>query len=57
MMLLPCSVCRLVDGDTTPKPVSYCGRCQAHLCERCFHSATRRTRAAILRKIEEWKSR
>jgi len=57
LKLLPCTVCRLLDEDTTPKPVYYCTRCQAYLCETCYHSATRRARAMIRMKIEEWKSR
>jgi hypothetical protein len=44
-----CDVCALVDGDRTPKPVTYCDRCKANLCAVCHRSVVRRARAMMLR--------
>lgn len=46
-----CEVCWLLDGDSSPKPVSYCTVCQAWICGRCLHDAVRRLRAAAIKRL------
>jgi hypothetical protein len=46
-MIRPCDVCRHLDGDATPKPVTYCPACDAYLCAPCRQDPARRARAAI----------
>lgn len=46
-----CDVCALVDGDRSEKDVAYCGRCDAHMCERCRKSTARRAAAMIKRGL------
>jgi hypothetical protein len=46
----PCDVCRLAQGDTTPKEgVTYCGRCDAFLCPACRRRYDLRAIAALKR--------
>ena len=44
-MTAPCDVCRILDGDETPKEVTYCHLCDAHLCKRDRKSFIRRALA------------
>lgn len=46
-----CEVCRLVDGDDSPKVVRWCDFCRAWICDGCWGDWKRRTRAAIRRRI------
>ena len=46
----PCDVCRLAQGDSTPKEgVSYCGRCGAWICPECRRRYDLRAIAALKR--------
>lgn len=47
-----CDVCRLNDHDTTDKWCSYCGLCDAWICDDDLSKWGRRTLAAIKRKLE-----
>ncbi len=42
-----CECCRRLDNATQPKPVTWCGLCQAWLCDRCRGDLFRRARAAL----------
>lgn len=42
-----CECCRRLDNDAQPKPVTWCGLCQAWLCGRCRGDLFRRARAAL----------
>jgi hypothetical protein len=45
-----CDVCRLAQGDATPREgVSYCGRCGAWICPECRRRYDRRAIAALKR--------
>lgn len=45
-----CDVCRLAQGDPTPKEgVTYCGRCAAWICPACRQRYDRRVIAALKR--------
>lgn len=46
-----CDVHRLLEGDTTLRPVAYCKFCNANLCQPCSKSPLRRARAAALKAI------
>lgn len=43
--LRPCTVCWLLDNDTSFKKCRWCAVCQAWLCERCEKDFLRRIRA------------
>lgn len=46
----PCDVCRLAQGDTTPREgVTYCGRCGAWICPACRGRYDLRAIAALKR--------
>ena len=45
-----CDVCRLLDGDSSPKPCAYCAGCRAWVCERDLGRWDRRARAAVMRR-------
>jgi hypothetical protein len=47
-----CDVCRLLDFDTTSKQCSYCGLCDAWICQSCNPQWGRRLKAAVKRKLE-----
>ena len=47
-----CDVCRLLEGNSSPKPCTYCSLCDAHICGACFRNWPRRIRAAVLRRLE-----
>lgn len=48
-----CDVCLLVDGDRrADKPISWCERCQAWICDACRRDWIRRGEAWIKRKAE-----
>lgn len=44
-----CDVHQLLEGDTTPRAVKYCSRCDAYICEECRTSTSKRARAAFKR--------
>lgn len=46
-------MCDLLDGDRSPKPVIYCGFCDAWLCDRCKQDMARRARAAAARVVQK----
>lgn len=52
-MIAKCDVCDLVDGDYSEKNVTYCPRCDANLCQRCFWNPIRRARAALIRGLTQ----
>jgi hypothetical protein len=43
----PCTVCIVLDHDTSEKLVSYCAMCDAYLCDRCRSDMGRRARAFL----------
>ena len=46
----PCDVCRLAQGDSTPREgVTYCGRCGAWICPSCRRRYDLRAIAALKR--------
>jgi hypothetical protein len=46
----PCDVCRLAQGDSTPREgVTYCGRCEAWICPACRRRYDLRAIAALKR--------
>jgi hypothetical protein len=45
----PCDVCRLVDGDVTPKQVEWCNFCKAWLCDNDKWNLPRRAKAMTIR--------
>lgn len=47
-----CDVCRLVDGDMTPKNCSYCGLCDSWICPEDQNRWDRRARAFLRRRLE-----
>ena len=51
--LAVCDVCRLIDGDTTPKVCFYCGACDSEICAADSNHWGRRAQAAALRKLEQ----
>ena len=54
----PCDVCRLAQGDGTPKDgVTYCGRCGAWICPACRRRYDLRAIAALKRGREPEKGR
>lgn len=48
-MTAPCDVCKILDGDDTPKEVTYCHLCNAHLCAKDRKSIVRRLMAMTRR--------
>jgi hypothetical protein len=44
----PCDVCRLVDGDVTPKKCFYCSFCKAWLCDNCKWHLPKRGKAMTI---------
>ena len=46
-----CDVCRIVDGDLSPKEVQYCDFCKAWICKRCESNIPKRALAAAMQKI------
>lgn len=53
--LRACEVCKQLDDDTTPKPVRYCGMCEAWMCEPCRQAFwTRRVPAALVKGLFGW---
>jgi len=48
--LVPCEVCKRLDDDWTPKECSYCGICDAWMCESDAKNMIRRTRAMLAGK-------
>lgn len=48
-----CDVCRLVDGDLSPKVCFYCSSCDSEICIEDSDRFTRRALAAMLRKEEQ----
>ena len=47
-----CDVCRLLDFDVSKKLCSYCGLCDAFICEKDSSNWGRRLLAAAKRKLE-----
>ena len=47
-----CDVCLLLDSDERLKPVMWCEKCQAYLCDTCRPNAWRRFRAAWKRRLQ-----
>lgn len=47
-----CDVCRLLDGDITPKICFYCGFCDSHICDADGLRWDRRARAFWKRRVE-----
>lgn len=45
-----CDVCFGINGDTSAKPVYYCSRCDALICEYCDKKYLRRGIAAVRKK-------
>ena len=45
-----CDVHRLVDKDTTLRPVKYCPMCEAYICAECENNWIKRGIAAVLNK-------
>lgn len=43
-----CDVCKLVNGDTSIKEVSFCNVCKKWICKKCSNRWDRRTIAAFL---------
>ena len=43
-----CKVCELVNGDKTPKRVTWCDKCSAYICKECFDDWPKRAKAAAL---------
>ena len=50
--LVPCDVCRLLDGDLTPKNCFYCAFCDSNICQEDGLRWDRRARAFLKRKFE-----
>ena len=51
LFIAMCDVCFYVDGDERQKPVTYCERCEANICEVCINKRFRRLYAMLKRKI------
>lgn len=49
-----CDVCRLIDGDMSPKLCFYCGQCDSEICQADEPNWGRRAHAAALRKAEQF---
>ena len=47
----PCDVCYLLDGDERQKPVEWCERCQAWICDGCRPRTFRRFLAMWKRRL------
>lgn len=47
-----CDVCRLIDGDVSPKWCAYCSLCDAWVCVDDQSRPGRRLHAAYLRRLE-----
>ena len=45
-----CDVNALLEGDTRPKVVSWCGLCQAWICADCRRDWVRRMQAFLARR-------
>ena len=48
-----CEVCMLLDGNDSAKAVTFCGFCQAWICEWCSRNPARRARAAMTKKFQQ----
>ncbi len=46
-----CDQCRLLRGDQSSKPVTWCGVCRAWLCEMCRRNPMGRALAALKRRL------
>lgn len=46
----PCTVCTLLDGNTTRTEVYWCNTCQAHICKSCDHDWVKRGKAFLIKK-------
>ncbi len=51
-----CDCCRLVDGDTTFKVVTYCDACDAYICLPCSKNYIKRVLAYGLEKFQKVKN-
>jgi hypothetical protein len=47
-----CDVCRLVDGDSSPKVCFYCSSCDSEICIDDADRFGRRALAAMRRRLE-----
>ena len=47
-----CDVCRLIDGDVSPKWCAYCSLCDSWVCVDDQNRAGRRFHAAYLHQFE-----
>lgn len=50
---MPCEVCRLIDGDATPKPACHCKTCGAYICQDHWNDAPARIHAAMISAYQE----
>ena len=50
--LYVCDVCRILDGDLTPKVCHYCGLCDSLICLADENNWWRRGKAFLRRKLE-----
>lgn len=48
MEMRVCDVCRVVDGDVTPKECFYCGFCKAWICDNCKWHLPKRAKAMTI---------
>lgn len=49
-----CDVCFILDGDERQKPVAYCSKCDAYICENCQVDSWRRFRAMLKRATKKF---
>jgi hypothetical protein len=47
-----CDVCRLLEGDVTPKVCGYCKLCDSNICQADMNNWWRRGKAALKRRLE-----